>query len=225
MTISPDLIPGSWQWFFVCCAAIALLVAIRNFPFSSIFTVSTRQHLILGSIIFLFCLWTLGVKLENEVLRLHFIGLTAVVMLIGWSPAVVSGLIALCLLNLTSASDWDAFTINFFFCVLIPATVTKLTLLTVSQIKLNNLFIYMLGGGFFGAGLVRIVMAGAFYVLAMLSAPDSALVAAAEQYLPYMLLAAFPEGFINGTLASAMTVFFPDWVRSYDEHRYIERGD
>lgn len=36
-----------------------------------------------------------------------------------------------------------------------------------------------------------------------------------------VMLLTFPEGFLNGALISALTVFYPDIVRTYDDVRYL----
>ncbi len=38
------------------------------------------------------------------------------------------------------------------------------------------------------------------------------------------MLILFPEGFINGAVVSALAVFAPELLRSYDDERYLGRG-
>ena len=40
-------------------------------------------------------------------------------------------------------------------------------------------------------------------------------------YHPLVLLLTFPEGFLNGAVISALTVFYPDIVKTYDDVRYL----
>ncbi|MCV6605417.1 MAG: hypothetical protein OIF34_08930 [Porticoccaceae bacterium] len=55
----------------------------------------------------------------------------------------------------------------------------------------------------------------------MIISGDATLVKIADTYLPWILLITFPEGFINGIIASGVTVYLPHWVRSFDEERYL----
>ena len=42
------------------------------------------------------------------------------------------------------------------------------------------------------------------------------------EVLGYLLLVAFPEAFINGTAISALVVFCPDWLETFDTDRYLQ---
>ena len=201
---------------------ISILLSTLLLPVKAILAVPTRQHLVLGSVVFLFCLWLGGVKLENDWLRIHLLGITVITLLIGWAPSILAGTAALLVITAMGITSWPALGINFALSVLIPASISQLWLLLISKARLNNLFIYMLGGGFFGAVFSRLFMALALYLLAQLAPASSPLAEVTETYLPYLLLSAFPEGFINGTILSAVTIYFPHWVRSFDDKRYLD---
>ena len=83
----------------------------------------------------------------------------------------------------------------------------------------------MLGGGFIGGIVVRLGLTLLLYTMAVAAGDNSLLATSSDKYLPWLLLLAFPEGFINGMVVSAMAVFFPHWLRSLDEYRYIDRRE
>ena len=40
---------------------------------------------------------------------------------------------------------------------------------------------------------------------------------------PFALwLVAFPEAFINGTIVTALVVFYPDWLETFNRSRYLQ---
>ncbi len=43
-----------------------------------------------------------------------------------------------------------------------------------------------------------------------------------SQLWPLLLLMMFSEGFINGLCISAMAVFFPHWLKTFDERFYLD---
>ena len=160
-------------------------------------------------------------RLHDQQFGIHLFMITAVVMLIGVSPTLMAAAIALILHTLIGAQiTWTAFAINYVFGVLPPVLISALALKLVSELPQKNLFAYMLGVGFVGAIAARLVTSLLVYGLLSVSG-NSALINMADNYLPWMLLISFPEGFVNGTIASSSAVFCPHWVRSFDEERYL----
>jgi uncharacterized membrane protein len=42
-----------------------------------------------------------------------------------------------------------------------------------------------------------------------------------DEYLPYYLLMAWSEAFATGMLITVMVVYKPEWVATFDDHRYL----
>lgn len=223
MTIDPHIIPIEWLWLFNYSAFIALAAGLFYFPFNAVLATQERQHLLWGSAAALAALWSIGVSLEGDGLRVHMLGITSVVMLVGLSPAMITGALLMLLYSLAGLSAWSMLAVNYCLLIVVPALITHCWLLLIARIPLNNLFIYMLGGGFIGGIVTRISLALLLYTMGAAAGDNSLLAINADKYLPWLLLLAFPEGFINGMIVSAMAVFFPHWLRSLDEYRYIDR--
>jgi uncharacterized membrane protein len=44
----------------------------------------------------------------------------------------------------------------------------------------------------------------------------------ALEWWPLIFLVMFSEGFINGMCVSALAVFYPDWVKTFDDRFYLD---
>lgn len=225
MTIAPHIIPSDWIGLFNALAFVALATGLFFFPSKAITSVVERQHLLWGSAVALAVLWSVGTSLQGEGIRIHMLGITAVVMLLGFSPALITGAVAMILYSVVGLSEWSMLSVNYITLIVIPAVVTQGWLMLITRLPFNNLFLYMLGGGFIGGVISRLTLAGILGMMGLLAGDGSAMAITSEKYLPWLLLLAFPEGFINGMLISALAVFFPHWLRSLDEYRYIDKRE
>ncbi len=43
-----------------------------------------------------------------------------------------------------------------------------------------------------------------------------------DNLLGYLWLVLFPEAFINGTLVTALVVFYPQWMETFNRTRYLQ---
>lgn len=221
MTFYVDLIPAAWHWFCWPVLIFSLIYSLWSFPLRSVLAVPLRQHLILGSAIALLLTWKIAANLKGLDFELHLFGITAVVMLIGSSPALIAGALALVLQTLISPTiGWTAFAVNFVIGILLPVVISAACLGLIARLPQKNLFAYMLGAGFAGAIATRLVTTLLIYLL-WHNSGDISLADTADAYLPWMLLISFPEGFVNGMVITAITVYLPHWMRSFDEQRYM----
>ncbi|PTT80916.1 hypothetical protein DBR29_28440, partial [Pseudomonas sp. HMWF005] len=70
-----------------------LLWAIVRAPWVELFSDSRRQHLLFGTVFALFLLWLMRRDFDTGV-SYHFLGMTAVTLLLDWPLAIVGGLVA-----------------------------------------------------------------------------------------------------------------------------------
>jgi uncharacterized membrane protein len=200
--------------------ALAALWALARVSWVELLADERRQHLCFGSIFVLFVLWLVRRDFDNG-LTFHFIGLTAVTLLLDWPLAVIAGALAQLALVLLGLDDAEAFGVNGILRVLVPVLVTVLISRGLERLEPRNLFAYIFVSGFFAAAAA----AAAVILLGMgllawsgeLAAPSSLMDA-----FGYLLLVAFPEAFINGTVISALVVFCPDWLETFDTDRYLQ---
>ncbi len=222
-----------WLSLGICVPAV--LIAAIYAPWRLLLAAPARQHLFMASTLGLSLVWLFGVTVKNAIV-FHPILMTATTMVLGWSLAQVAGLVALFLLLLFQTAlrsalvGWDlaysqlhVSTVPLDYClnVLVPATWTWCVIGVVNRLQFKNHFTYFLCVGFFGAmlGCLWIDLAAVAMCYWVGSAAHWVIV---KDHFWLFLLMTFPEGFINGTIATAFTVFMPDLVKTYRESWFVQ---
>ncbi len=205
--------PGALSGVTLALAVVPLLVALWRAPWRSLLARSERQHAFYLSLLLLPLLWSGSVEVSRGV-TVHLLGLTPLVLIFGWQLAVVLGALAAVILAMFGASPWSTLATSFILAVLVPVAVTQGMLQLADRLPRTNLFVYLLGVGFLGGALS---MTAYLLLDAWWNAwsADHALV----------LLLAFPEGFLAGMIVTALTVFYPQIMKTYDDDRYLGPPD
>ncbi|WP_222909309.1 MULTISPECIES: energy-coupling factor ABC transporter permease [Pseudomonadaceae] len=200
-------------------AAVLLWACIRA-PWVELFSDTRRQHLLFGAVLAIFLLWLVRRDFESG-LSFHFIGLTAVTLLLDWPLAMLAAFVAQMALVVTGHQQLTALGLNGVLLVLIPVTVTEICALAVERTQPRNLFVYIFFSGFFAAGLAALfcILAGLGVLLLDGRYPMPPWL---NDFAGYIWLVMFPEAFINGTVVSALVVFYPDWMETFNRTRYLQ---
>ncbi len=200
-------------------AAVLLWACIRA-PWVELFSDTRRQHLLFGAVLAIFLLWLVRRDFESG-LSFHFIGLTAVTLLLDWPLAMLAAFVAQIALVITGHQQLTALGLNGVLLVLIPVTVTEICALAVERTQPRNLFVYIFFSGFFAAGLAALfcILAGLGVLLLDGRYPMPPWL---NDFAGYIWLVMFPEAFINGTVVSALVVFYPDWMETFNRTRYLQ---
>ena len=101
-----------------------LLWAMIRAPWVELFSDSRRQHLLFGTVFALFMLWLVRRDFDTGV-SYHFIGMTAVTLLLDWPLALVGGLVAQIGLVLLGRQDLAAMGVNGALLIVLPVLVTE----------------------------------------------------------------------------------------------------
>ena len=206
----------------VCLLAYlgALLWGMSRVGWVELFADSRRQHLLYGSVFALTILWLLRKEFDSG-LTFHFLGMTAITLMLDWPLALLAAALAQAVLVLLGLDDIAALGANGVLRILVPVLVTVVMSRLLEHFKPSNLFLYIFISGFFAAALAAVAtMLTGMGLLAwsgQLSPPDSLM-----ELLGYMLMVMFPEGFINGTAVAALVVFKPEWMDTFDADRYLQ---
>lgn len=215
LTLTPDSL------LFLTSAFLGLvlfLTATITAPWRALAAEPLRQHTFFFCCLGLGAFWLLQVEIR-EVLAFHPLLITVTTMLFGLRLTLVAGAAALAvqhlLIQLTHLTGvWQALPIEYLLQVGVPALWTWLIIGLVNRLSFKNPFTYFLGAGFFGAGLGIQAMTLTALLLFWLTGAELLFDVLVEHYLVTVLLM-FPEGFINGTLATLLTVLHPDLLRTY----------
>ncbi|NQD91756.1 hypothetical protein HP532_03715 [Pseudomonas sp. CrR25] len=196
-----------------------LLWAVWRAPWLELVSDLRRQHVLFGTMFALILLWLVRRDFDSG-LSYHIIGMTAVTLLLDWPLAVLAGFAAQLALWLLGRQELAAFGLNGLLLVLIPVLVTELCALRVERRQPRNLFVYIFCCGFFPAALTALlcilVGLGVLWFDGLFALPHWL-----EDFVGYLWLVIFPEAFINGMLVTALVVFCPDWLETFNRSRYL----
>lgn len=213
-----ELFPGSWY-------AVALLPwlamfgwAVRRAPWKRLGE-SSQLHVWLAMIVTLMLLWSMKAGVKPG-LDFHLVGATVMTLAFGPQLAIVGLSIVLAAATFNGAAGWSAYALNALVMVVVPV-LTSHAILRFSERRLpNHLFVYLFVAAFLGASVVVMTM-GMTSVAVMLAAGVYPAEYLFSQYLPYMLLLCFSEGWLSGMAMTLMVIYKPDWVATFDDSRYL----
>ncbi len=197
----------------------ALSFAIFSAPWKALINVQQRQHLFFAAMIGMVMLWSMKITWVKGFL-LHPMGITAVTVIFGWRLTMVMGFLALLAFELLHHGNWRTLPVDYLFTVLLPATVTWFLIRLVHGLKSRNLFLFMLGVGFAGAILGFLINIGLIVLLALIVGHQDFIHRLGQEF-PIIVMLLNMEGFLNGAVVTAMSVFAPELVKSFDDRKYL----
>lgn len=221
MFIAYALLPEALAIACTLLAAITLPLLIRTAEWRAL-RVSLRQHLLFASLLFLVVLWMISVR-TLEGMWLHFLGVTAVTLLVGLRFTLLIGALACGIHALLIGQPLAAAPAAWLVSVVCPACLSRLLVHWLRDRPQSNLFVYLLGAGF-GGGAVAALGTAAASLLVLALAGHGDKVAAALDNWPLIALILFPEGFINGMVLSVIVVLNPEAVKTFDSDKYLGEG-
>ena len=210
--ISAAVLAPQTLWLGWLLYAPVIVWAILRSSWVELFADRRRQHLLFGTVLALFMLWLVRRDFDTGV-SYHFIGMTAVTLLL-------DGLAAQLGLVLLGRQDLAAVGVNGALLVLLPVLVTETCALLVERAQPRNPFVYIFCSGFFAAALSALLCLlaglGLLWLDGRFAMPEWI-----EDFIGYLWLIIFPEAFINGTVISALVVFCPEWLETFNRTRYL----
>jgi uncharacterized membrane protein len=213
--LSPWMLVLAWL-----IAAGSVGVALRRASFRALRAEPRRMHLVGGGAVACLLLWLMNIHLVDGLI-LHFLGVTTLTLLVGWSFTVLAASVALTGFFALQGLDWSALGVSLCLSVLVPATITRTLVRVLYRPTLRHPFVYILGAGFAGGGLVVLSLSLIAVAIFWLAGLDRYVTAAGEWW-PLIFLVMFSEGFINGMCVSALAIFYPDWMKTFDDRFYLD---
>ena len=206
-----------WGWLLY---APCLLYAMWRAPWVELFSDNRRQHLLFGTVLVLCGLWLLRRDFPSG-LSFHFIGMTAVTLLLDWPLAILAGFIAQLALLALGKQELNALGINGLLLIIIPVVISHGCAKAIERLKPENLFMYIFFSGFFPAALTAFacIVAG---IGLLLGSGIYEFQPLQDDIFAMLLLVAFPEAFINGMAVTAFVVFKPEWLETFNYSRYLQ---
>lgn len=218
MNFPAELFPGAWY-------AVALLPwlavfgwAVRRAPWKRLGE-GTQLHAWLALVVTLTLLWNMKAGVKPG-LDFHLLGATVMTLAFGPQLAIVGLSVVLAAATLNGAAGWSAYALNGLVMVVLPVLASNAILYLTERRLPNHLFIYLFVDAFVGASVVVMII-GMTSTAAMLLAGVYPAEYLFSQYLPYMLLLSFSEGWLSGMALTLMVIYKPEWVATFDDRRYL----
>jgi len=218
---SPDL-PVTWELVLMLAALVALTGALLRVPYRILWTSQGAQHLFFAACLGLSLLWLVRAGITPG-LAVHFLGVTAVTLLVGWPLAILATLAASVAVAVGLHQSWLMVVFEFTLSGVLPVLVSQGVRLALERLFPPHLFIYLLGGAFAGGILAGLVSRGSTALVLLFSGTYAADRIGSEMAV-IVGLTALPEGVINGMIISVLAVYRPKWLKGFDDSRYLGEG-
>ena len=222
MNFTDGLFGDFWAYGAFFPYVLLLLWAVRTAPWKRL-AESDRMHVWMGAIVVLALIWSLKAGVRPG-LHLHLLGATAFTLMFGRQLALIGLSVVLAAVTfnagLKDIEGWQAFALNALALVVVPVFVAHLVLRFAERFLPPNIFVYFFVAAFFG-GAVAAVASGVASGLLLWGAGIYGLDLLIADYLAFYLLLGFAEAWLNGAAITLMVVYFPRWVGSFDDRRYL----
>lgn len=220
ISLNSEILNGVSFYLFNLFYASVFLYALYRSPWQQLKSQQGLQHLCFGASVVLLVIWSIRADL-SEGISIHFLGMTALCLVLGWDLAIVCASISLVLISYFSGGHWSNFAANGVLTIILPVAVAQLVMLWVTKRMPKNFFVYLFVSGFFCAGLSA-VLTGLSVSLTLWLNDIYPWIKIQQDIVTIIVLTIFPEGLLNGIILTAIMVFFPDWIRSFDAKSYID---
>lgn len=206
----------AWAGYITC-----LLLVFRNLSYNSISHDKKIQHLVFGCAASLFFLWIFRTGIYPG-LNVHFLWLTALLLILGFRWAMVSALLALLGVTLIGKESWSMFGINGLLGVMVPLSLSYLVYSFAFHKLSRHVFVYIFICAFLPGALmiaIKMYLLGGYFFIDnhydWLTIKDN--------YLVLIWLLLFPEGMLNGMTMTLLIIYKPQWVYTFYEKFYIDK--
>lgn len=207
-----------WALFAASLAAVLRGLFRERAPF---LPAAGNQHLWLGSIVICAFIWGLQVR----ALRGLEVGLLAsplVALLFGRARAMLALTAALALHTVLAGRGWAGFGLAALQLVVLPVWLATALQGQIARRLPRNVFIFLLGNGLFVVLVTAAVTALVRIAVALALAPPGADLQAGDA-TAYALLLAWGEALASGMIFSAIVIYRPHLVLTYDQDAYLPR--
>lgn len=218
MNLPYELLPIWLHWIATALFVLLFVRAVRRAPWPR-YRNKELLHVLLGSCVLLLLIWSLKAGIKPG-LTFHLLGGTLFMLLYGWEVAFVAISLVLAGSVLNGVIPWQAFALNALVMGALPVLFSHALYRLAVWYLPHHFFIYVLFNAFFCAALVMALTVGTGSLLLVGLGPYS-LDTVMRNYLPYVPLMMFGEGFMTGMLITGMALMKPHWLFTFDDRRYI----
>lgn len=192
---------------------------VRGAPWKRLLD-STQLNVWLGAVVTLVLMWSMKAGAYPG-LNLHLLGATAFTLMFGRHLAILGLSIVMAAVTFNGGAGWEAYAINVLITAVFPCLFAEALLHIVERYLPANFFVYVFVATFFGAAMAA-VSTGAVSTLVLWLAGVYPAQLLFSEYFPYYILLGFAEAWLNGATITLMVVYYPHWVGSFDDRRYLK---
>lgn len=218
MDIPAGLLQGSVLWWSAILLAPLMFAAVVTAPWEK-FKQSDNRHVFFGVIVLLMIIWSLRAGISPGQ-NFHLLGVTVLCLMFDWQFALMAVALIVTGTTLNGAGSWETYAVNVLLMGALPVLLTRTLLFLTQRYLPLNFYIYIFANAFFTAALASLLTGYAAYLLLSLNGAYSPEVLR-QEYLPFLLLMAFPEAFLNGLIMSGLVAYQPEWVSTFHDRWYL----
>ena len=212
-------------WALILTSLLSLSVvvwALWGRPWQELIDDTALQHRWLGATLAVVLMWQLRAQ-AVDCLTLHLV-FTVLMTLVFKAPlALISNVLINVAMVVIGRNEWMLLGPNVLVTGIIPAAVTGTVWRLVDRRLPDNLMVFLFACGFFGAALATLVAGLSAVLLITVAGTDPDVIYLAQEYARFLPLLMPSEAFITGMLLSILMVYHPDWVATFNDHRYIDK--
>jgi uncharacterized membrane protein len=218
MNFPEGLFTSTWAVGGFVVLGLVWLWCVRTAPWKRLAD-SGQWNVWLGAIVVLVLFWSMKAGVKPG-LNLHLLGATTFTLMFGRQLAIVGLSIVMAAVTLNGAAGWEAYALNVLITAVFPCLAADLLLKIVERYLPPNFFCYIFCAAFFGAA-IAVVSTGLLATLVLWLAGVYSAELLFNDYFPYFALMGFAEAWLNGAAITLMVVYYPHWVGSFDDRRYL----
>ena len=175
----------------------------------------------LGTIVVLMLVWRMQAGAQPG-LNLHLLGATAFTLMFGRQLAIVGFSVVMAAVTFNGGAGWEPYALNVMLMAVFPCVFADVLLRIVERYLPANFFVYIFFAAFFGAAIAVVSTGLLSSVLLWLAGiyPGDMIF---SDYFPSYILLGFAEAWLNGAAITLMVVYYPHWVGSFDDRRYLAK--
>ena len=219
MNLPAALLPPLAHWLVLLAMLGALRLAWPHLPWRRLRSGNLQSNLLFAFSLVLALAWSLNAGVKPG-LNLHLLGAMAATLALGAPLALYAFALALVLIAVGGALEWQAVPVNFLLMGLIPIVLSHALRRLVERYLPAHFFIFIFILSFFGSALI-VMLEGLLASLLLAGVGAYEFSTLTSEYLPYFLLLGFAEAWLSGALITLLVVYKPDWVLAFDDQRYL----
>lgn len=218
MNFPEGLFTSSWTFGAFVPLVLVWLWCLLTAPWRRLAD-STQLNVWLGAIVALMLFWSMKAGAQPG-LNLHLLGATAFTLMVGRQLAIIGFSVVMAAVTFNGGAGWDAYALNVLVAAVFPCLIADMLLRIVERYLPPNFFCFIFCAAFFGAA-IAVVSSGLLATLVLWLAGVYSADKLFSDYFPYFALLGFAEAWLNGAAITLMVVYYPQWVGSFDDRRYL----